>query len=126
MAFNYDQLGLLCSQQGNYREAQAYFLDAVKRDPRLGTSWFGLAKIYKEQERYPEALKALNQAGTLDPKSASVHYLRAQVLTAVNRRNDAQAEFAAVQKLKKEAVDELENEISGARYRDPTAVNPPQ
>lgn len=126
VAFNYDQLGVLCSQQGKYNEAQVYFMDAVRRDPRLGTSWFGLAKIYKEQDRYLEALKALNQAGALDPKSASVHYLRAQVLTALHKSNEAQAEFAAVQKLKKEAVDELENEISGPRYRDPTSVNPPQ
>jgi tetratricopeptide (TPR) repeat protein len=119
VAFNYDQLGLLASLDGNDQAAETYFLDAVKRDPKLGTSWFGLAKIYRQQKRYPDALHALKQAGALDPNSASVHYLRAQVLASLDRKSESQAEFAAVQKLKKDNVDKLEQEISGTRYRDP-------
>jgi Flp pilus assembly protein TadD len=119
VAFNYDQLGLLSSLDGKDRDAEVFFLEAVKRDSKLATSWFGLAKIYKLEKRYPEALKALREADTLDPKSASVHYLRAQVLVAMGRRNEAQGEFATVQALKKETVDRLEREISGAKYRDP-------
>jgi len=45
--------------------------------------------------------------------------LRAQVLTAQGRKNEAQAELATVQKLKKENVDKLEEEVSGTKYRDP-------
>jgi tetratricopeptide (TPR) repeat protein len=119
VAFNYDQLGLLASSAGNDHDAESYFADAVKRDRRLGTSWFGLAKTYRQERRYAESLKALDEAGALDPKSASVHYLRSQVLAAQGRKNEAQAELAVVQKLKKETVDKLEEEISGAKYRDP-------
>jgi len=119
VAFNYDQLGLLASLEGKEREAEAYYLDAVKRDRKLGTSWFGLAKVYKEEKRYAEALNALREAGELDPTSASVHYLRAETLAALGRKSEAQAEFAIVQKLKKEGVDKLEREISGEKYRDP-------
>ena len=119
VAFNYDQLGLLASLDGKDKEAEDYFAEAVKRDRRLGTSWFGLAKIYKQDKRYAEALKALDEAGAIDRKSASVHYLRAQVLTALGRKDEAQAELAAVQKLKKDTVDKLEQEISGSKYRDP-------
>ena len=118
VAFNYDQLGLLASAQGKDREAEAYFADAVKRDPRLGTSWFGLAKIYRREKRYAEALKSLDQAAALDPQSASVHYLRAQVFAALGRKTESQSELASVQRLKKETVDKLEQEISGATYRD--------
>jgi Flp pilus assembly protein TadD len=119
VAFNYDQLGLLASLDGKDKQAEAYFLDAVKRDAKLGTSWFGLAKIYRQQKRYQAALTALQQAASIDPSSASVHYLRAQVLAATGRKTDAQTEFAAVQKLKQDSVDKLEQEISGTRYRDP-------
>ena len=118
VAFNYDQLGMLSSLEEKDGEAERYFLDAVKRDPKLGTSWFGLAKAYKQEKRFPDALKALQKAGALDPTSASVHYLRAQVLAEMGRKSEAQAEFAAVQKLKKENVDKLEQAISG-KYRDP-------
>jgi len=118
VAFNYGQLGLLSSLEGKDREAEAYFTDAVRRNRRLGTSWFGLAKIYRQEKRYPAALKALDEALAIDPKSASVHYLRAQVLAAMGRKNDSQNEMATVQRLKKETVDKLEQEISGATYRD--------
>jgi Flp pilus assembly protein TadD len=118
VAFNYDQLGLLASAADQEHEAEGYFLDAVKHDHTLGTSWFGLAKIYKQQKRYGEAMHALGEAGGLDPQSASVHYLRAQVLAAEGRRDQAEAEFATVQQLKKATVDQLEREISGPKYKD--------
>jgi len=124
VAFNYDQLGLLASEAGKDHQAESYFAEAVKRDRRLGTSWFGLAKIYKQQKRYPAALKALDEAAAIDPKSASVHYLRAQILTAQGRGNEAQAELATVQKLKKENVDKLEEQVSGSTYRDPERPEP--
>jgi len=118
VAFNYDQLGLLASLKGKEREAEAYFENAVKCDRRLGASWFGLAKIYRQEKRYSQALKALDEARALDPQSASVHYLRAQVLAALGRENESHSEMATVQRLKKETVDKLEQEISGATYRD--------
>lgn len=119
VAYNYDQLGLLASLAGSSQDAEAYYLDAVKRDPRLGTAWFGLAKAYRQLKLLPDALRALQRAGELDPGSASVHYLRAEVLSQLGRKNEAQTEFATVQRLKKEGVDKLEQEISGAKYRDP-------
>jgi tetratricopeptide (TPR) repeat protein len=117
--YNYDQLGLLASEAGNHREAEACYRDAVKRDQNLGTAWFGLAKACRQLKLYPEALEALRHAGDLDPNSASVHYLRAQVLAQLGRNSEAQAEFATVQRLKKEGVDKLEQEITGAKYHDP-------
>jgi hypothetical protein len=63
-------------------------------------------------------LKALDEAGAIDARSASVHYLRAQVLLAMGRKSESQLEMATVQRLKKETVDKLEQEISGATYRD--------
>ena len=122
VAFNYDQLGLLANAEGKDKEASSYFERAVKEDARLGTSWFGLAKIYRAEKRYAEALRALDKAGAIDAKSASVHYLRAEVLGAMGRRDEAQKEMAEVQRLKKEGVDQLEREISGATYRDREVV----
>jgi tetratricopeptide (TPR) repeat protein len=125
VAFNYDQLGLLAIADGKDHQAEGYFLEAVKRDPKLGTSWFGLAKTYKQEKQYTAALDALQHAGAIDPASASVHYLRAQVLAAQGRKQAAQLEFAAVQKLKKDNIDKLEREITGTKYRDPAVIPQP-
>jgi tetratricopeptide (TPR) repeat protein len=119
VAYDYDELGIVSATLGNNREAERYFQEAVKRDARLGTSWYGLAKIYKQRKKYGEALAALAAAAKVDPNSASVHYLRAQVLLAESKNAESRHELALVRKLQKENTDKLEREISGDRYRDP-------
>ena len=119
VAYDYDELGTVSAMLGEDREAERYFREAVNRDARLGTSWYGLAKIYKQQRKYAEALRALKAAGEIDPNSASVHYLTAQVLLAQGENAEARKELAQVRKLQKATTDKLEREISGDRYRDP-------
>jgi len=119
VAYNYDELGTVSAALGENTEALRYFQEAVKRDSRLATSWYGLAKIYRQKKNYAEAAKALDAAARVAPNSASVHYLAAQVLLDQGRRGEAQQELAVVRKLQKERTDTLEREISGDRYRDP-------
>jgi tetratricopeptide (TPR) repeat protein len=126
VAFNYDQLGMVSYLLKQNRAAERYFLEALKHDPKLGTSWFGLAKIYKQERRYPQALKALNEADSIDAKSASVHYLRAQILAELGRKDEAHSEMTVVRRLKIESVDKIEREVSGAAYRDPQLADEPK
>jgi tetratricopeptide (TPR) repeat protein len=119
VAYNYDELGTMCLASEQNSEARRYFEQAVHRDSRIGTSWFGLAKIDKAEKRYADALKALDSAGVIDPKSPSVHYLRAQILMQLGRKAEAQTEFATVRRLQSEKAGKLEQDISGGKYRDP-------
>ena len=119
VAYNYDELGTMCLALEQNAEARRYFEQALQRNSQIGTSWYGLAKIDKAEKRYAPALKALDSAGAIDPKSASVHYLRAQVLMQLGRKTEAQTEFAAVRRLQSETADRLEQQISGGKYRDP-------
>jgi tetratricopeptide (TPR) repeat protein len=119
VAYNYEQLGIICQSLDQKHDAKLYFQRALKLNHRLGTSWYGLAKMYKEEKQYPEALKALNEAGALDATSASVHYLRAQILTQLGRAAEAHAELATVRSLQRQSADQLERKISGRVYQDP-------
>lgn len=119
VANNYDELGNVCLSLDQAEEAQKYFEEGLRRDSRLPAAWYGLAKIHRAAKRYGEALKAIDSASALAPKSASVHYLRAQILTQLGREGDAQAEFAEVRRLHKETIDKLEQQIMGGIYRDP-------
>ena len=118
VAFNYDQLGAICQAQDDDQCAKRHFQEAIKRDPHLGTSWYGLAKIYNKESNFQQALKALDAAGAIEPDSASVHYLRGQVLLQLGRKSEAKTEMATVRRLKQETRDKLEQQISGA-YHDP-------
>ena len=119
VANNYDELGSICLSLDEYEDAQRYFEKALQGDSRLPAAWYGLAKIHRAAKRYPEALKAIDSACALAPKSASVHYLRAQILVQLGREGEAQTEFAVVRRLHKETTDKLEEQIMGGIYRDP-------
>jgi tetratricopeptide (TPR) repeat protein len=126
VAYNYDQLGTVSYLLRQNRAAEAYFREALKRDRKLGTSWFGLAKIYKQEKQYSRALAALGEAGSIDANSASVHYLRAQILGETGHKGEAEAEMAVVRHLKIANVDKIEREVSGATYRDPQLASEPK
>jgi tetratricopeptide (TPR) repeat protein len=119
VAYNYDEVGTMCLASEQNNDARRYFEQALHRDPKIGTSWYGLAKIDKAEKHYAAALKELDSAGAIDPKSPSVHYLRAQVLTQLGRKAEAQTEFATVRRLQSESAGKLEQDISGGKYRDP-------
>jgi tetratricopeptide (TPR) repeat protein len=119
VAYDYDEAGNACLALEQNQEARRYFEQALQRDSGIATSWYGLAKIDRAEKRYPQALKALDSAGALDPKSASVHYLRAQILMQLGRKEEAQKEFGVVRQLQTETADKLEQQISGGKYRDP-------
>ena len=119
VANNYDELGSICLSLDEYEDAKRYFEKALHGDSRLPAAWYGLAKIHRAAKRYPEALKAIDSACALATKSASVHYLRAQILVQLGREGEAQTEFAAVRRLHKETTDKLEQQIMGGIYWDP-------
>jgi tetratricopeptide (TPR) repeat protein len=119
VANNYDELGSICLSLDRYEDARRYFEKALQDDSRLPAAWYGLAKIHRAAKRYSEALKAIEPALALAPKSASVHYLHAQILVQLGRNREAQTEFDAVRRLHKETIDQLEQQIMGGIYRDP-------
>ncbi len=118
VAYNYDELGTVIAAQGDAVTAERYFREAVKRDPALASSWYGLGKIYRQRKEYRKALDAFDHAAMLDARSTSVLYQRAQVLMALGRKTDAQRDLTAMRKIQQSEDDRLEQQISG-KYRDP-------
>ena len=78
LAFNYDELGDVYSLMQQDSEAEKSYREALRRDPRLVNSYVGLAKVYQREEKYPQALNAIDAAGKLDPARTDIHYLRGQ------------------------------------------------
>jgi Tfp pilus assembly protein PilF len=81
-------------------------------------SYIGLAKLYRRSSRFREALEMLDHAVALASQSASVHYLRAQVLTHLGETADAQREFDISAKLLKSFNDQVQQSLSGDRTAD--------
>ncbi len=126
VAFNYDQLGAVCSDLQAGTDAERYFHEALRRDSHLASSQFGLAKIYREEGKLTEALAALDAAGKLDPASASVHYVKGQILVRLGRRAEGRTEFDTAARMRKEETDRLEREVSGQSFLDPQLTSEPK
>jgi len=126
VAFNYDQLGAVCSELQAKAEATRYFQEALRRDAQMASSQFGLAKIYREEGKFPQALAALDAAGRLDPSSASVHYLKGQILVRLGRRAEGRTEFETAAQMRQAETDKLEREVSGQSFLDPQLTAEPK
>jgi tetratricopeptide (TPR) repeat protein len=122
----YEQLGQFYQRAGNDGEATKFFHEALKRNPKMPGSLFGLAKIYMQQEKYRDALVAIDSAVKLAPDSQSVHFVRGQVLARLNRREEAQTEFAIAKKMVNADLSKRRESLSDQHVPNPELAEPPQ
>ncbi|HLH02972.1 MAG TPA: tetratricopeptide repeat protein [Bryobacteraceae bacterium] len=115
LALDYEELGDVYAKLDRPADAERAYFAALKIDRHSARSDFGLAKIYKAQGSLTAALEKLDDAEKLSPESASLHYLRAQVLAALNRHPEAKSEFAESARLRQSTRDYLEQQVSGAK-----------
>jgi len=112
LSFDYEEIGAACLKLDQPGEAEQAFRHAIQLDTSAASAYLGLAKIYNASGRYAQALVNLNRVEKLDDQSASVHYLKAQSLTHLNRRAEAKAEFEVSARLRRSTRDRLEEQVS--------------
>jgi Flp pilus assembly protein TadD len=78
-----------------------------------------------QDEKYREALAALDTALRLAPGSQSAHFLRGQVLARQGRREEAQAEFATAKKMVNADLRKRRESLSDERVPNPELAQPP-
>jgi Tfp pilus assembly protein PilF len=122
----YEQLGLFYLRTGNNDEAAKFFREALKRNPQMAASLVGLAKIYMQEEKYRDALAAIDPAVRLAPGSQSAHFLRGQILARLGRRGEAQAEFATAKKMMNADLSKRRESLGDERVPNPELAQPPQ
>jgi tetratricopeptide (TPR) repeat protein len=126
LADNYEQLGILSLRLQREADAERYLKEAIQRDSRMPTSHFVLAKIYLQQQKFQQALGAVDSALRLAPDSQSVHYLRGRVLMRLGRREEADAEFSAAQKILGAVLEKEVGDVGEDRIPNPEIVKQPQ
>jgi tetratricopeptide (TPR) repeat protein len=116
--YNFEDLGILYAESGQPEKAEQSFLRAIQLDRTLVNSYLGLAKVYRKASRYKDALEMLNHAVALAPQSASVHFLRGQVLAHLDQPVETQQEFDTSAKLLKLFNKQVQQNLSGDRSAD--------
>ncbi len=85
----YDDLGVLYAQQGQLKHALKYFGQALRLDPYNETAYHNLAIAYFLLEDNKRALGAVNRAIRLTPEAKDTYILKAQILDALGKVEEA-------------------------------------
>jgi len=63
----------------------------VRLDPENGRAWYNIALAFTKQERWSEALSAIESAEARMPGSPEVRSTKAIILTQLGRKSEAEA-----------------------------------
>ena len=117
-AYNYEELGMMYVLLDQPDKAEKSLRQAIERNNTLVNSYFALAKLYRDNARYKEALEMVDHAEALAPTSASVHFTRGQILKYLRQTVKANQEFQTAARLAKSFNDRLQSDPSGNRSAD--------
>lgn len=106
--------------KNNRPDAALLFLDRAKKaSDRLRVVYVDQGAIYMQRKKYKEAQAALLRAVALDPVQQDAHYQLGRLYQALGKTDLAKNELLKVQKLHKEAEDNLVGKIAAS----PPALN---
>jgi tetratricopeptide (TPR) repeat protein len=126
LALNYDELGDVYSLMQQDSDAEKSYREALRRDARLVNSYVGLAKAYQRQEKYQQALAAIDSASKLDPGRTDIHYLRGQVLLHLGRKEEGKKELEAAVRLDNERRAERQKQVETGTVPSPELLQDQQ
>lgn len=126
LALNYDELGDVYSLLEQDTHAEKNYREALRRDPRLINSYIGLTKIYQRQQKFQQALTAINAANKLDPNRTDVHYLRGQVLMHLGRKDEGKKELETSVRIDNERRAQREKQVESGTLPSPELLEDDQ
>ena len=89
----------LLGRNGDLDGAATGFESVVAREPKYAAALIDLARIYGKQQRYVEAVSALDEALVLDPTNHTVYNLLGQAQVQAGQQDLADASFAVFERL---------------------------
>jgi tetratricopeptide (TPR) repeat protein len=103
-----------------FPEAQAKFEQAIKKNPRFAEAHNNLGYTLRKQgpAHFQKSLEQYNTAIELKPKLAEAYMYRGVLYTEMNRKNDAQADLAALQKMNPELAKDLAEVLKTGKEED--------
>jgi tetratricopeptide (TPR) repeat protein len=85
--------GRILLWSADIKSAEAEFFSLTVASPKDPDMWEGLALAYERENRWADALAALNRAVQLDPHRADLRAERAQALRTLDRTSEARDDY---------------------------------
>jgi tetratricopeptide (TPR) repeat protein len=96
----YTNLGRLLQEKGDWREAQAVYLQGTQSCPDDALLYFNLGVLLEEQSKSEEAIVCYETALEKEPKLIDAHYNLGLLYEAAGKPREALRHFSACRKLK--------------------------
>jgi len=126
LAFNYDKLGDVYALMQQDSDAEKSYRKALQHDPRLVNSYVGLAKVYQRENKYPQALSAIDSADKLEPRRTDIHYVKGQVLIHMGRKVEGKKELETSVRIDNERRAEREKQVESGIVPSPELLQDEQ
>ncbi len=102
------------------------FRKALRLDAKLSSSDFQLARVCLREQKYKEALAAIDVAKKLSPESESVYYVRGQILQHLGRTQEARAEMQKFTEMSNASREKRHQELEPGPVPDTELTREPQ
>ncbi len=106
--------GVIALKQGNYQEAIGQFDAVLAVEPTAARVYYDRGKAWYQLKEYENALRDLDEAVKLKPKSGTFLRLRAKLLFLLDRIEEASAAYEIFLAQKREAEEEYWDWLGGA------------
>jgi tetratricopeptide (TPR) repeat protein len=94
-----------------YTDAEKYYLEAAKLNPKEERPYIGLGTVYAAQEKASDAIQAFRKAVELKPKSAVSHFNLGVIFVALGKQKEAVEQDNALEGLDKNLWKKLKQMI---------------
>jgi tetratricopeptide (TPR) repeat protein len=102
---SYVNLGALYNRKGDLEKALEYSGSALRLDPKSDGAWFQKAKAREAQGRLDDAVDALNQGISVNPRASAYYYVLARVYRRLGKMEESRKALDSFTRLDKETND---------------------
>jgi len=104
------------AKPARYADAEKYYLQAVKINPKDERPYLGLGIVYAAQEKAKDAIQAFQKAIEIKPKSAVSHFDLGVIFVALGQQKEAVEQGDALKALDKNLWKKLQ-EMIDSRFK---------
>jgi Flp pilus assembly protein TadD len=94
-----------------YADAEKYYLQAARLNPKEHRAYLGLGVVYAGQDRVKEAITSFQKVIELQPKFPGAHFNLGVILIAIGKKNEAVEQWTTLHELDKKLAIKLKEMI---------------
>ncbi len=89
------------AKPSRYADAEKYYLEAARLNPKEHRAYLGLGVVYAGQDRVKEAITSFQKVIELQPRFPDAHFNLGVIFIAIGKKNEAVEQWTTLKELDK-------------------------